>query len=378
MACRQILSPNLDNDPNHPLYIYQGGKILTDWYCWCLAVCAGSFGAKGGSYSAKTAWQSCNTKHCDFDIPEKVWVPVWWEGGTYGHVAEAYREGDTLTVYSSPYTHKATFDVFRGKVKDILNYIGQVYGVGGFTGWSETLLESRIIEFYQEKPNEEICKEVWEGKWGTGRDRKNRLTEAGYDYDTIQGMIDQGIGKPEPVKEPPKPEPVEEQQKENNDIKPQEPPQDDKGEETMNEPTKPEEPTQNGSNEPTTNQDSSAPTQNTSSDTSSGFSSPDSENKNLEKQQDTKDEFVPAKSQDAQFIGGIIEEASAEFEPSKKVKLIAYLVGDVLLVGSLLIPDIVNTIQAPTPNIWAEYLSKVLLEAGIAVLTVFKLFKRKK
>lgn len=378
MACRQVLYPNLDNDPNHPLYIYQGGKILTDWYGWCLAVVAGSFGAKGGSYSAKTAWQSCNTKHCDFDMPEGVWLPVWWEGGQYGHVAIALREGDTLTVYSSPYTHKPSFEVFRGKVKDILNYIGNVYGVGGFSGWSETLLESRIIEFYQEKTNEEICKEVWEGKWGTGRDRKNRLTEAGYDYDTIQGMIDQGIGKPEPAKEPPKTEPVEEPKQDTSEIKPQEPPQGDKGAETMTEPTKIEEPTQNGSNEPTTNQDSSAPTQNTSPDTSSGISSPDSKDKNGSKQQDTNDEFVPAKSQDAQFIGGIIEEASAEFEPSKKVKLIAYLVGDVLLVGSLLIPDIVNTIQAPTPNIWAEYLSKVLLEAGIAVLTVFKLFKRKK
>lgn len=378
MACRQILSPNLDNDPNHPLYIYQGGGILTDWYGWCLAVVAGSFGAKGGSYSAKTAWQSCPTQHRDFDMPEGVWLPVWWEGGQYGHVAIALREGDTITVYSSPYTHKPSFEVFRGKVKDILNYIGSVYGVGGFSGWSETLLESRIIEFYQEKSNEQICAEVWNGEWGTGRERERRLTEAGYDYGTIQRMIDQGIGKPEPAKEPPKYEPVEEPKQDTSEIKPQEAPQGDKGAETMTEPTKIEEPTQNGSNEPTTNQDSSAPTQNTSPDTSSGVSSPDSENKNLEKQQDTKDEFVPAKSQDAQFIGGIIEEASAEFEPSKKVKLIAYLVGDVLLVGSLLIPDIVNTIQAPTPNIWAEYLSKVLLEAGIAVLTVFKLFKRKK
>lgn len=378
MACRQVLYPNLDNDPNHPLYIYQGGKMLTDWYGWCLAVAAGSFGAKGGSYSAKTAWQSCPTQHSDFDMPEGVWLPVWWEGGQYGHVAIALREGDTITVYSSPYTHKPSFEVFRGKVKDILNYIGQVYGVGGFSGWSETLLESRIIEFYQEKSNEQICAEVWNGEWGTGRERERRLTEAGYDYGTIQRMIDQGIGKPEPAKEPPKSEPVEEPKQETNDIKPQEAPQDDKGEETMTEPTKAVEPTQNGSDEPTQGIDSPAPNQNLSPDASSGISSPDSEDKNDAKQLDTKGEFVPAKPQDAQFIGGIIEEASAEFEPSKKVKLIAYLVGDVLLVGSLLIPDIVNTIQAPTPNIWAEYLSKVLLEAGIAVLTVFKLFKRKK
>ena len=28
---KQKLYPNLDNDPNYPLYIYVGGTLLTDW-----------------------------------------------------------------------------------------------------------------------------------------------------------------------------------------------------------------------------------------------------------------------------------------------------------------------------------------------------------
>lgn len=39
------------------------------------------------------------------------------------------------------------------------------------------------------KSNEEIAKEVIEGKWGNGEERKQRLTEAGYDYNAIQSIV---------------------------------------------------------------------------------------------------------------------------------------------------------------------------------------------
>ena len=39
------------------------------------------------------------------------------------------------------------------------------------------------------KSNETIAKEVIQGKWGNGADRKNRLTKAGYDYNAIQKIV---------------------------------------------------------------------------------------------------------------------------------------------------------------------------------------------
>ena len=274
MAWKQVLSPNLDNDPNHPLYIYQGGGILTDWNGWCLAVVAGSYSAKGSSYSAKTAWQSCGTKHQDRNIPEGIYVPLWYEGGTYGHVVIGYRSGNNLTIWSSPYTHIATFQKFSGEINWCLNYVGRVYGVGGFTGWSESVLASRVIEY----------------------------------------QSDQVKPKPTPTPTPkPTPEPEPEPSDDNKDPK----------EDDMSEP------------------------------------------------------FEPAKETDQQLVGGIIEEASTWFEFPKWLKLTAYLVGDAFLIGALLVPDIVNAIQAPSMNIWAEYFSKVLLEAGTAILLVFKLIKKK-
>lgn len=285
MAWRQVLSPNLDNDPNHPLYIWIGGQVLTDWYGWCLAVVAGSFGAAGSSYSAKTAWQSCWSKHYDRNIPEYVWVPLWYEGGDYGHVVMGFRQGNGITIYSSPYTHKATFDRFDGDLNWALDYIGQVYGVGSFTGWSESVLDSRVIEWFEEQPP---------------------------------------IQEPEPLPEPtPEPEKPKDDNKDNKD--------DNNGDDEMSNP-----------------------------------------------KDDNNDVLVPepAQQQDQQLIGGIIEEAGKGFDFPKWLKLTAYLVGDALLVGALLIPDVVNALNAPNTQVWAEYISRVLLEAGVSILTVFKLIKK--
>ena len=51
------------------------------------------------------------------------------------------------------------------------------------------------------KSVDEIAKEVIAGMWGNGQERKNRLTAAGYDYNTIQSRVNQMLGKtPQPAK----------------------------------------------------------------------------------------------------------------------------------------------------------------------------------
>ena len=36
-----------------------------------------------------------------------------------------------------------------------------------------------------------LAREVIQGKWGNGKDRKNRLTKAGYDYTAVQARVDE-------------------------------------------------------------------------------------------------------------------------------------------------------------------------------------------
>jgi hypothetical protein len=89
-------------------------------------------------------------------------------------------------------------------------------------------------------------------------------------------------------------------------------------------------------------------------------------------------EFEPVQEVDAQEVCAVIEEASKIFNPSEKAKLVAYIIGDILIGCAILLPDIVNIIQAPTLSIMAEYASKTLITAGTYILLVFKLIKKKK
>ena len=58
-------------------------------------------------------------------------------------------------------------------------------------GWGELCDGVRVVKWVEEakKSNEEIAREVIAGKWGNGDDRKNRLTQAGYDYNVIQLLV---------------------------------------------------------------------------------------------------------------------------------------------------------------------------------------------
>ena len=51
------------------------------------------------------------------------------------------------------------------------------------------------VEKPKVKSNDEIAREVIQGKWGNGQERKKRLTEAGYDYKVIQGIVNKLMKK---------------------------------------------------------------------------------------------------------------------------------------------------------------------------------------
>lgn len=45
------------------------------------------------------------------------------------------------------------------------------------------------------KSNEEVAKEVLDGKWGNGADRKKKLAQAGYDYAAVQAIVNKLVKK---------------------------------------------------------------------------------------------------------------------------------------------------------------------------------------
>lgn len=62
----------------------------------------------------------------------------------------------------------------------------------GLNGFSKSSIDQ---ETPAKKTNEEIAKEVLNGAWGNGTDRKNRLTAAGYDYNAIQKIVNEKLNR---------------------------------------------------------------------------------------------------------------------------------------------------------------------------------------
>ena len=65
---------------------------------------------------------------------------------------------------------------------------------GGFNGYGKGTPSPAPQPTPSRKSNEELANEVIAGKWGNGDDRRNRLSQAGYNYDAVQSIVNQKLG----------------------------------------------------------------------------------------------------------------------------------------------------------------------------------------
>lgn len=342
MNFKQVVQPNLDDKK---LVIFYQGKPLLDWFLWCLAVTQKVFGVAPFAASAQIAWNNNTTKHLDRNLPEGCFVPIWWTGGymNYGHVAVAKRSGNWIQIWSSPYTHKPFFDYFEGEINATIDKVSRIYGVN-YAGWTETMNTTRIVEAVLSKSNEEIAAEVWRDMWGKGQDRINRLTSAGYDWRTIQALIDKGVGKPVEQPKVEETKPVEQPKVE--EVKPAEV-------------VKPIE-------QPKTEDESKE------------------EEKHMDKIPELTDDkikqFNDAYQASLAQASGIIEEVGSGFDFSQKTKMIAYLTGDFLLLAGAITPQVILAIMSLNDKNLTAFgtaLASILATLGSQILLIFKLLKKK-
>lgn len=80
---------------------------------------------------------------------------------------------------------------------DIWQYTssGSVDGISGRVDMNNMYNDIRGAKVEVKKTVDELAKEVWEGKWGNGEDRKKRLTAAGYDYAAVQKRVEETAPK---------------------------------------------------------------------------------------------------------------------------------------------------------------------------------------
>lgn len=78
---------------------------------------------------------------------------------------------------------------------------GILVGVTGYVDISDfkevkEVGSDELVDSISRKSNEDIANEVIAGEWGNGTDRKAKLEAAGYDYKTIQDLVNAKLAKP--------------------------------------------------------------------------------------------------------------------------------------------------------------------------------------
>lgn len=156
-------------------------------------------------------------------IPSKIVICVAYDlgelkgianiDGNYVHLdnrsSEYYRGDERVSnnsCWTNPYTYfgvsKADVEKYTGVTKTIEQLAKEVlegkYGNGedrkkalGSRYAEVQAMVNKMLSAPAKKSTDEIAREVIAGKWGNGEDRKSRLTKAGYDYRTIQNRVNQ-------------------------------------------------------------------------------------------------------------------------------------------------------------------------------------------
>ncbi len=127
-----------------------------------------ALGYKMGIYSSRSAFWN-----------EKMSDP--WYDNVSKWVAEY---GDKVNDFNR------TYDIWQHTSK------GAIDGINGNVDMN--VMYNNVFSFEQApsvKSNEQLADEVINGKWGNGADRKNRLTAAGYNYEAVQTIVNERLGK---------------------------------------------------------------------------------------------------------------------------------------------------------------------------------------
>lgn len=77
---------------------------------------------------------------------------------------------------------------------------GRVSGIVGDVDLNRLIGTAPKSDKTKKKTNAEIVKEVLKGKWDNGSERKKKLTQAGYDYDTIQRLVNKQLSTDDTAK----------------------------------------------------------------------------------------------------------------------------------------------------------------------------------
>lgn len=149
-----------------------------------------NYARKRGAYPNRQLITDMNKAFCD-KVTELGYIAGYYTNWDY---SQSYIDTSRLTTYRkwyALYQSKKDSDCYLWQYSST----GHVNGIVGNVDLNELVgavaPENKPKPNDKRKSNQEIAKEVIEGKWGNGYERKSRLKKAGYDYEAVQNIVNQ-------------------------------------------------------------------------------------------------------------------------------------------------------------------------------------------
>ena len=119
-----------------------------------------------------------------------------------GNMREDYRRAGFQILTDSKYLTSSNYLMPGDILLNDVNHVATNLGIGSNSGYNATK-PATTTPTSPKKTVDQLAQEVLDGKWGNGDDRKQALTNAGYDYNAVQAKVNQilsGSSSPAPIK----------------------------------------------------------------------------------------------------------------------------------------------------------------------------------
>lgn len=167
------------------------------------------YGMQGEWCDIFISWLAYKVGILNILIPKEAYVPntaKWYKNkGLFKDKSYKPQKGDLIF-----------FDYNRNKNADHIGIVEYVEGkvVHTIEGNKSKMVKRQqyaignsnifgygIVQYQEDKKSiDEIAREVIDNKWGTGEDRKKRLTQCGYDYNAVQKRVNEILKQPKTQK----------------------------------------------------------------------------------------------------------------------------------------------------------------------------------
>lgn len=151
------------------------------------------------SLSKKTLTDICKS-FCNRIEEAGYWAGIYaskhWSNNLINGLELGKRYTYWVAQYNKTCTYNGPYDIWQysssGKVNGINGNVDMNYMYRDLTSAVSGKQENNV----NKKSSNEIAKEVIAGKWGNGQKRKNKLTQAGYNYSEIQVIVNKLTNTP--------------------------------------------------------------------------------------------------------------------------------------------------------------------------------------